>query len=98
MGPHLEFDARELQPALTAARVAQGRMLGMASGLQLVDLGELQLTGWALEAVATAQIEGEMLQINSVRASAARLPRHSGPDGNGSGQKRLLAWAPGRSS
>ena len=70
--PHLEFDARALQPALAAARVAQGRMLGMASGLQLVDLGELQLTEWALEAVATAQIEGEMLQINSVRASAAR--------------------------
>ncbi|CAN7349734.1 DUF4172 domain-containing protein [Variovorax sp. LjRoot130] len=70
--PHFKFDAQALQPALAAARVAQGRMLGVASGLQLVDLGELQLTEWAQEAVATAQIEGEMLQINSVRASAAR--------------------------
>lgn len=47
-------------------------MLGLASSLQLVDLGELQLSGWAQEAVATAQIEGEVLQGNSVRASAAR--------------------------
>jgi Fic family protein len=70
--PHFKFDAQALQPTLAAARVAEGRMLGMASGLQLVDLGELQLTEWALEAVATAQIEGELLQINSVRASAAR--------------------------
>ncbi|ROZ61438.1 Fic family protein [Ramlibacter sp. WS9] len=38
----------------------------------MVDLEELQLSGWAQEAVATAQIEGEVLQINSVRASAAR--------------------------
>ncbi len=47
-------------------------MFGLASSLGLVDLAELQLSGWAEEAVATAQIEGEVLQINSVRASAAR--------------------------
>ena len=46
--------------------------MGMASHLQLQGLGELQLQGWADEALATAQIEGETLQINSVRASAAR--------------------------
>lgn len=70
--PRFKFDAQALQPALAAARIAQGRMLGVASSLQLVDLGELQLSEWSLEAVATAQIEGETLQINSVRASAAR--------------------------
>jgi Fic family protein len=37
-----------------------------------MDLGNLQLQGWADEAIATAQIEGEILQVNSVRASAAR--------------------------
>ncbi len=46
--------------------------MGLASHLQLMDLGDLQLQGWADEAIATAQIEGEILQINSVRASAAR--------------------------
>ena len=70
--PALHFDARALQPAFPAARLAQGRLLGLASSLQLVDLAELQLTEWTQEAVATAQIEGEVLQVNSVRASAAR--------------------------
>lgn len=70
--PHFQHKAQALAPALAQARLAQGRMLGLASSLQLVDLGELQLSGWAQEAVATAQIEGEVLQISSVRASAAR--------------------------
>lgn len=70
--PTLHFDAAAVQPALTAARLAQGRLLGQAASLQLVDLADLQLTEWTQEAVATAQIEGEALQVNSVRASAAR--------------------------
>jgi len=70
--PRFEVDAQALQPALSAARLAQGRMLGVAGNLQLIDLSELQLGEWTQEAIATAQIEGEMLQVNSVRASAAR--------------------------
>lgn len=70
--PNFCVDAQALQPPLAAARLAQGRMLGAASGLQLVDLAELQLSEWTQEAIATAQIEGETLQLNSVRASAAR--------------------------
>jgi Fic family protein len=70
--PRLHFDAQTVQPQLAAARLAQGRLLGIAASLQLVDLAELQLTEWTQEAVATAQIEGEVLQVNSVRASAAR--------------------------
>jgi len=70
--PEFQVDLAALQPALTAARYAQGRAMGLASHLQRMDLGDLQLQGWADEAIATAQIEGEILQINSVRASAAR--------------------------
>jgi Fic family protein len=70
--PNFEYDAQLLQPALASARMAQGRMLGVASSLKLVDIGALQVNGWAEEAVSTAQIEGEVLQLNSVRASAAR--------------------------
>jgi Fic family protein len=70
--PEFQVDLAALQPALAAARYAQGRAMGLASHLQLMDLGELQLQGWAEEAIATAQIEGEILQVNSVRASAAR--------------------------
>jgi Fic family protein len=70
--PNFEYDAQTLQPALASARMAQGRMLGVASSLKLVELAALQLDEWAEEAIATAQIEGEVLQVNSVRASAAR--------------------------
>lgn len=52
--------------------MAQGRMLGIASQLQLIDLAELKIDGLAFEALATAQIEGEMLHPQSVRLSAAR--------------------------
>lgn len=70
--PEFQVDLVALQPTLAAARYAQGRAMGLASQLQLMDLGDLQLQGWADEAIATAQIEGEILQVNSVRASAAR--------------------------
>lgn len=70
--PHLRFDAQTVLPMVAQARLAQGRMLGLAASLQLVDLNELQLAGWAQEALATAHIEGETLQLSSVRASAAR--------------------------
>jgi len=70
--PRWRHDAAALQPVLSRVRLAQGRMLGLAGQLDLVALGELQLQGWADEAIATAQIEGEVLQLHSVRASAAR--------------------------
>lgn len=70
--PNFQFDAQALQPALAAARTAQGRMLGMASQLQLVALADMQIDGITAEALATAQIEGEVLHPQSVRASAAR--------------------------
>ena len=70
--PQFSFDSTALQSVLVAARHAQGRLLGAAEQLQLLDVTELQLSGWSREALATAQIEGELLQLNSVRASAAR--------------------------
>ena len=70
--PQFSFDSSALQAALVGARRAQGRLLGAAGQLQLLDVSELQLSGWSREALATAQIEGEVLQLNSVRASAAR--------------------------
>ncbi len=70
--PQFSFDSNAVQSALAAARRAQGRLLGAADQLQLLDAGQLQLSGWTREALATAQIEGEVLQLNSVRASAAR--------------------------
>jgi Fic family protein len=70
--PALTWDANALTGPLAQARLSQGRALGLAGSLGMADLGELQLGGWTQEALATAQIEGEQLQLNSVRASAAR--------------------------
>ncbi len=70
--PNFEFDAQALQPVIAAARMAQGRMLGLASQLQLVELSHMQINGITAEALATAQIEGEVLHPQSVRLSAAR--------------------------
>lgn len=70
--PALTWDANAVTAPLAAARLAQGRMLGLAGGLGMLDLAQLQLAGWTQEALATAQIEGEQLQVNSIRASAAR--------------------------
>jgi Fic family protein len=70
--PNFQYDLTALQPGLARARVAQGRVLGLAGTLLLVDLAQLELEGWAAEAVATAEIEGEVLQVHSVRASVAR--------------------------
>src|SRR6185436_4250052 len=70
--PSLTWDANAITAPLARARQAQGRMLGLAGSLGMTDLAALQLTVWTQEALATAQIEGEQLQLHSVRASAAR--------------------------
>jgi Fic family protein len=70
--PHFKVDLAALQPAIAATRFSQGRAMGLAAHLQLSDLVSLQLQGWSDEALSTAQIEGEILQLQSVRASAAR--------------------------
>jgi Fic family protein len=70
--PQWRTDATRLQAPLAAARLAQGRMLGMAQTLRLGDRGSLDAEAWASEALATARIEGEELELHSVRASAAR--------------------------
>jgi Fic family protein len=70
--PGLTWDPIALTSTLARARLAQGRMLGLAASLGMTELAQLQLTEWTQEALATAQIEGEALQLNSVRASAAR--------------------------
>ena len=82
-----QFDAQALQPAIATARVAQGRMPRLASHLQLVDLSQLQIGVITAEAVATAQIEDEVLHPQLVRLwAAARAGR--------AGKKPLLARSP----
>lgn len=70
--PHWRVREGAVQPALVSARLAQGRMLGMAQTLRLTDRGRLGVEAWTHEALSTARIEGETLDLHSVRASAAR--------------------------
>jgi Fic family protein len=70
--PSWRVDDRAIQPALVAARLAQGEMLGMAQTLELIERGRHGVEAWTSEALATARIEGESLELHSVRASAAR--------------------------
>ena len=70
--PHWRVREDALRHALVAARLAQGKMLGMAQTLRLTDLGRLGVEAWSREALSTARIEGETLDLHSVRASAAR--------------------------
>ena len=47
-------------------------MQGLVSALGFIETEALQLHGWAEEAISTAQIEGELLAVHSVRASVAQ--------------------------
>lgn len=89
--PRLTWNANAVTTPLAKARMAQGRMLGLAGSLGMMDLAQLQLAGWTQEAVATAQIEGEQLQLNSVRASAARRLGLAAAGGAAAGDARAEA-------
>ena len=69
--PTLAFDAASLAPDLDLARLAQGKLLGL---LDAIDLGQAQALRqelWVQEALATAAIEGQQLNLVSVRSSVA---------------------------
>jgi Fic family protein len=70
--PKLSVNMQSLSPTLSKARVAQGKLVGLLASLNLADASNLQIEGWVSEAQSSAKIEGETLQLNSVRASVAR--------------------------
>jgi len=83
--PALVFDAGALEHDLNLARLEQGRLLGQ---MQAIGLAEAQaITGelWVQEAMATAAIEGEKLNLDAVRSSVCRrlgladMPTHDRP-------------------
>lgn len=70
--PALVFEASALEHDLNLARLEQGRLLGQ---MQAIGLAEAQaITGelWVQEAMATAAIEGEKLNLDAVRSSVCR--------------------------
>ena len=69
--PQLTFDATALAPALDLARLEQGRLLGLLAAIGLEQANEVQRELWVQEALATAAIEGQQLNLASLRSSVA---------------------------
>ena len=69
--PQLTFDAAVLAPALELARLEQGRLLGLLGAIGLEQANAVQRELWVQEALATAAIEGEQLNLESLRSSVA---------------------------
>jgi Fic family protein len=69
--PQLSFDAAALAPALDQARLEQGRLLGLLGAIGLEQANAVQRDLWVQEALATAAIEGELLNLESLRSSVA---------------------------
>lgn len=70
--PDFSFDAAALAPALAAARRAQGEVIGLARALGIEEARHAEAEIWTAESLATAAIEGEQLDLDSVRSSVAR--------------------------
>ena len=70
--PGLVFDAGALLPEVEQARLQQGKLLGLADAIGLAGLQEVARDLWIQEAMATAAIEGETLDLESVRSSVYR--------------------------
>lgn len=69
--PQFTFDAVSLAPALDQARLEQGRLLGLLGAIGLEQANEVQRELWVQEALATAAIEGQQLNLESLRSSVA---------------------------
>ncbi len=69
--PALAFDAASLAPDLDLARLAQGKLLGLLDAIGLGQAQEVRHALWVQEALATAAIEGQQLNLASVRSSVA---------------------------
>lgn len=92
--PQLTFDAAVLAPALDQARLEQGRLLGLLSAIGLEQANAVQRELWVQEALATAAIEGEQLNIESLRSSVAhRLSLADAPGADRSVEGLVQAMA-----
>jgi len=70
--PELTYQAEQLAQPLKRARIESGRLFGKAEAIGASDLALVENEVWSREAVATAAIEGEALNLASVRCSVAR--------------------------
>ena len=70
--PALTYDGRSLEEPLRRARSECGRLFGRAEAIAADERAHVERDVWSGEAVATAAIEGEVIELASVRSSIAR--------------------------
>jgi Fic family protein len=70
--PHFRWDAHTLAQPLAAAHLKQGRLLGRLERLGFALQLEAELQATTEAAIKNAEIEGEILNRDSVRSSIAR--------------------------
>jgi Fic family protein len=70
--PRLVYSYADLGAAVSQARLEQGRLIGKAETVGAGDLSLAERDLWSDEALATAAIEGEVLNVDAVRSSVAR--------------------------
>src|SRR6266566_3441822 len=70
--PEFRYDRDAVSAVASQARLEQGVLLGKAGALGAQELPLTQRDVWAEEAVSTAAIEGESLDLAAVRSSVAR--------------------------
>src|SRR5687768_10364461 len=70
--PKLHFDIAAASPALLCARERQGQVRGMARAIGPDEMQNIEREVWTNEALATAAIEGERLELAAVRSSVLR--------------------------
>ncbi len=70
--PAFTVDASVLADALNAAKLEQGRLLGQLEAIGLAHMQDISRELWVQDTLATAAIEGEVLNVDSVRSSVAR--------------------------
>lgn len=70
--PAFRFDAAALAEPLSRARREQGAVMALFRSIGMPDGAEVEREIWSGEAVATAAIEGEKLELQAVRSSVVR--------------------------
>jgi len=70
--PQFRYDAEAWARPLAAARLEQGKALGHLQQIGLAETVGVERQIWTEEAIATAAIEGEKLDLETVRSSVMR--------------------------
>ena len=70
--PNLHVEESSLTGAIGRARQEQGKVIGLAQAIGMPGMAQVTRDIWVDEAIATAAIEGEQLDIVSVRSSVMR--------------------------